>query len=472
MRLGHGGSEGGFSRLCGLSPRLVVAGAMVLLGAARPVAIRHVTVIDATGAPAAADRTVILQGERIAAIGPAAAVRAPKNAVIVNGRGKYLIPGLWDMDVHLWDRENPLPVFVAFGVTGVRDMGSNLARTLEWRNQIETGKAPGPHIITCGPDIDGGDSHDEKLPTLKVRTPTDARRIFDYLYDQQVDFIGILPSLPRFAYLALIEQGRHWGIPIAGALPYPVSAWDAVAARQSSIERLDGLFRACSTEEDELESEWERAFPAGNTAALERIGNRALDTFSEKKADDLLRKCALFGTRQTPVLTSFARAARLDADAMACDARYRYVARAAKAEWTAEREPVSSELLAYRRKQFDRAVDMVRRMRSSGVAILAGSGSGDPLSIPGATLHDELQLLVSAGLTPMEALRSATIEPAKYLGWDDALGTIETGKVADLVLLNANPLDDIANTQKIAVVVLRGKVLGKAQLARILEAVK
>jgi imidazolonepropionase-like amidohydrolase len=440
--------------------------------ASRPLVIRNVTVIDATGAPPQPNRTVVIRGERIAALGSARATPVPKNAVVVNGRGKYLIPGLWDMHVQLWYEENQLPVYAAFGVTGVRDMGSNFARTAAWRAAIEKGTAIGPHVVTSGWALSGGDvPPDEKLPELRVPTPADARRIFDYLYDQNIDFIRILPSVPRFAYFALIEQGRHWGIPIAGDLPDSVSAWDAIAKRQSSIEHLSGLFLACSTDEEELAAEAERAADARNAGALDRIGQRALDTFSEKKAGDLFRKCSLFQTRQVPELTRFARAAKEDSWGGACDSRIVYVPRSIREKWKQPPAP-PDDLLAYRRQLYKKALETVKLMRDSGVAILSGTGTGYPDTIPGATLHDELRLLVRAGLTPMEALQSATIAPARYLGWDDALGTIEKNKVADLVLLDADPLADIGNTQKIAAVVLRGKYLSKARLARILANVK
>ena len=396
----------------------------------------------------------------------------PKHAQVVNASGKFLIPGLWDMDVQLWYEENQLPVYVAFGVTGVRDMGGNFARTSAWRAGIEKGSAIGPHVVTSGWALSGGDNPPgEKLSELRVPTPADARRIFDYLYDQDVDFIRILPSVPRFAYFALLEQGRHWGIPVAGDLPDSISAWEAIAKRQSSIERLSRVFLACSTDEDELETEAERAAGARNQAALDRIESRALDTFSENKARELLGKCALFQTRLTPELTRFAREARQGSGESACDSRMAFVPRSIREQWKRTAE-APEDALAYRRRVYAKALELVKLMRQSGVAILAGTGTGDPDTIPGATLHDELRLLVRAGLTPMEALQSATITPARYLGWDDALGTIEKGKVADLVLLDADPLVDIANTEKIAGVILRGKYLPKTRLARILADVR
>ncbi|HLJ15121.1 MAG TPA: amidohydrolase family protein [Bryobacteraceae bacterium] len=441
------------------------------LAATRLVAVRNVTVIDVAGSRTLPERTLIIQGERIASIGPARSTPIPQNAQVVNGQGKYLIPGLWDMHVHLWHEENQLPVYVAFGVTGVRDMGSNFLKTQQWRAEIEKGKAIGPHIVTPGAALNGDDLHDEKLPILRVQTPADARRIFDYLYDQNVDFIRILPSLPRFAYFALTEQGRHWGVPIAGDLPFSVSVAEAITNRQSSIEHLSRMFLACSAEAEELEIEAERAALAGNAAALERIENRALDTFSETKAQELLQRCALFETRQVPELTRFERAAS-DSAEIECDPRVSFVPRSVRNQWKRVGRRLSSDDLAYRHKRYEKALEMVRVMERYHVGIMAGTDTGNPDTIPGATLHDELRLLVQAGLTPMEALRSATVVPAKYLGWDDALGTVEKGKVADLVLLNADPLADIANTQKIAGVFLRGRYLSKTELIHILSSVK
>lgn len=430
---------------------------------AATLAIRHVTLIDMTGGPVLEDRTVVVNGERIAQIGPAATTTIPKDAIVVDGAGKYLIPGLWDMHVHLWHRENLLPLYAAFGITGVRDMGSDFERTKTWREKIETGKAIGPRIVTCGPVLSSRDSGDEKLPTIVVNTPRDARKAFDQLYDMDVDFIKVL-SIPRDAYFALAEQSRHWKVPFAGHVPQTVTAWEAMSELQASMEHLLGLFLSCSSEEAKLRA-----------LSPDKIGTRMLDTFSEAKALEILARSAQYGTRQTPTLTFWMRTTHADDDHLTADPRLKYVPESIRKTWPDPRKE-ASRLSDIDRAELGRqlvlAFRMVGLMPQSEVQILAGTDTGDPYTIPGATLHDELELLVKAGLTPLQALKSATVAPAKFLHQEDTTGTIEKGKVADLVLLQDSPLENIANTQSIAAVVLRGKYLPRQKLDEILAAAK
>jgi imidazolonepropionase-like amidohydrolase len=361
--------------------------ALQVAGTGATFAIRDVTVIDGTGAPAVQHQVIVVRGERIAGIGTAPQV--PADAVITNGAGKYAIPGLWDMHVHLWDEKNVLPEYVQNGITGVRDMGSNFERTKRWRAAIESGSAVGPHVVTCGSPLDGQPSTEPKLPVLVVVTPDDARKNFDRLDFMGVDFIKVLSGLPREAYFALAERSRQWHKPFAGHLPKDVSAEEAVEARQASIEHLFG-------------------FPVGD----------------EKRSRAVLSQCALFGTRIVPSLTLWRRMAAEDKNA--ADALPKIDA-------------------------------VVRNARDAGAAIMAGTDTGDPGTIPGVTLHDELDLLVKAGLTPMEALQSATSEPARFLGREKVLGTLKPGMLADIVLLDANPLEDIRNTRRVAGVWVRGR---------------
>src|SRR5205085_1633221 len=141
----------------------------------------------------------------------AANIRPPSAAEVIEGRGRYMIPGLWDMHVHLWYKENQFPMFLAWGVTGVRDMGSDLAQVKHWRGQIKSGELLGPHIETCGPAVDGFPSDDARLPVIMVRTPAEARSTYDQLEQTlNVDFVKVLSRLPRDAYFALIERARKW----------------------------------------------------------------------------------------------------------------------------------------------------------------------------------------------------------------------------------------------------------------------
>ena len=396
-----------------------------LLDAAKlPIAIVDVTVVDVQTAALHPHQTVVVSGDRISSIGG----HAPAGARIVNGRGKYLIPGLWAMHVHLGYAQNPLPTFIAVGVTGVQDMGSDFKRTSAWRDAIEKGTAVGPHILTPGPPVDGRASDDEKLPVMVAQNATEARAAFDKLWDLNVDFIKVLSGLSRESYLALAEQARHWHVPLEGHIPAAVSAWDAIEARQRSIEHLFGVMKSVSTDEEAI---------------------------------DFFEQCAVRGIAISPTLVLWQRMAHSIDERLKTDARLKYVPESIRQGWP---ELKDDEAGAAIRKQIDRIYRLVSLATRTKIEVLAGTDTGDPYTIPGATLHDELEQLVAAGMTPHQALEAATIVPARFLEWDEQMGTIEKGKVADLVMLEANPLEDIRNTRKIAAVFARGRYFSHRDL--------
>jgi imidazolonepropionase-like amidohydrolase len=412
---------------------LLALAACSLLGAAdRPIAIEDVTVVDVTTASLHPHQTVLIEGERIAATG----ARVPAGARVVRGRGKFLIPGLWDMHVHLWYKENQLPLFIAFGVTGVRDMGSDFERTSAWRAAIEKGEAIGPHIVTSGPVVDGEAADNGNLPVIVARNGPEARRAFDRLWNMNVDFIRVGRDLPFDSYMAIAELARHWDLPIEGQIPNRVPARQAIEARQASIEHLDGVTHAVSTDDE------------------------AIAFFED---------CALHGVSLSPTLVKWQRMAHQNDAALQNDPRLRYVPASIRKGWP---KLASDDDVREIRKQRDNIYRLVSLATQTKVQVLAGTDTGDPYTIPGATLDDELEQLVAAGMTPHQALEAATIGPARFLGWDDNMGSIETGKVADLVLLDANPLDDIRNVRKVAAVFARGRYFSRPGLDAILGGAK
>lgn len=399
-----------------------------------PIAIQDVSIIDIGASTVHAHMTVVIDGDKIKSITPNATASVPANARKILGTGKFLIPGLWDMHVHLGYLEKQLPVFVAFGVTGVQDMGSDFEKTSAWRAAIESGKAIGPHIVTSGPPVNGVPSDDAKLPVIVAKTPEEARKAFDRLYDMDVDFIKVLSGLSADSYFALAEQARHWHMRFVGHIPASISAWDALESRQSSIEHMFGMMKSVATDEEALR---------------------------------FYEKCTLYGTRISPTLVLWQRMAHMADDKLASDPRLKYVPDAVHKEWPALKDEGNEPL----KKQIEGIYKLVGLTTRTKVEVLAGTDTGDPWTIPGATLHDELEQLVAAGLSPHQALAAATIAPARFLDWEEAMGTIENGKVADLVMLDANPLTDIRNTRKIAAVFARGKYYSRQNLDTILNAV-
>ena len=385
--------------------------------------LRDVMVIDLSTGTVLAKRSILIHGDKIAAMGTA--IVAPKDAQIVDGAGKFAIPGLWDMHVHLTDKEQ-LPMFLSYGITGVRDMGSDFDVVKQWRDGVQRGVLMGPHIETSGPAFDGFPADNPKLPVSFVRDPHEARTVFDRLDDQGVDFISVFPRLPRDAYFALAERARKYYSTVSGPVPATVSLLEAIDARQKTIDRMFGVLLACSTEEQKLRPIRSLALERRDREGFQGSEIAAMNSFSAEKAHLVFKRMALYDTRSVPMLVAL------------------------------DSSPQATGL-------YDTLVRLLMLMHQDGVGVLAGTDAGQGTLHPGEGLHRELELLVAAGFSPAEALRSATLEPAKYLDATESLGAIEQGKLADLVLLDANPLSDIRNTRKIAAVVLGGKYIPKVR---------
>lgn len=439
--------------------------------------IRDVTLIDATGAPARPHTSVTITGERITSIVPAPSARIPAGAQVIEGKGKFLIPGLWDMHVHLWEKQNLLPLYIAAGVTGVRDMGSNFATTTKWRKSIAAGAAIGPRIVTSGPAVMGPNLSTGKLSVIRISTPAEGQHAASILDDQNVDFIKILSNVPHDAYVSLAYRARLLRLPFAGHLPDAVTMDEAIDARQRSMEHLFGLPLACSSQEGDLRRRRAEAIASKDDKALENISRQIDETYDEKKAASLFQRFIRFDVWQVPSLTLRERMALIGLDHLTTDPRLKYIPAAVRKTWMQEdpRDELSKTSAAdleRGKRDFARCLELVGAMRRAGVPMLAGTDTGDPFVLPGFALHDELALLVRAGMKPLEALQSATRNPARFLGMEATLGTIQKGKIADLVLLLANPLDDIRNTRQIATVIVRGKPFPRERLNELLQSME
>ena len=443
--------------------RKLLAGAILATVAAAaepaPLALTHVTVIDGSGARAQPDLTVVIAGDRITSMGNKAPV--PPGARVVNARGKFLIPGLWDMHAHLvgWGKQIGPPLYVANGVTGIRDMGERDAETIfAWRKEIMAGSLIGPRIVAAGLMVDGPTGYPMRIT---VKNPPEARAAVDSLKNRGADFIKVHYHLSRDSYFAVADESRRLGLSFAGHVPADVPAREASAAGQKSIEHLNEsqLLIDCSSQEADL-----RAGKGG----LQKY----LDTYDAQKCQALFELFRRNGTWQTPTLVMLRALAYLDEADPFGDPRSKYVNQDVKAFWHGMIDtflkPRTQHDWAISKKVFLKDMEVVAAMRRAGVELLAGTDVGIPSIYPGFSLHDELTLLVEAGLSPMEALQTATRNPAKFLGQLDSLGTIQAGKIADLVLLDANPLDDIRNTRKIAAVIANGKLIPQTELRAML----
>src|SRR6266478_2981555 len=379
------------------------------------IVIIHATVINPSTFSVLTNRTVVIASDQITSVSDAAKFRLPKNARVIDATGQYLIPGLWDMHVHSafgdWfpgGREIILPLFIANGVTGVRDMGGDIPVLFAWRKQIAAGKIIGPRMIISGPMLDAL-LPDGKLrfpSSIAVTTPESAVAAVDLLKAQGVDFIKVQSVISRDAYLAAAAEAHKVGLPIVGHVPDKVRIAETIAAGQKSIEHLMGSFEGCSTEEDKF------IRGEGDLKLL-------LATQDQQKCDALIRALAKSQTWQVPTLAWQRGGTFLDQRDLKHDPLDKYV----PAYW--------------REVTWKRFTDEM---------------------MPGLSLHDELANFVEAGFTPMESLQTATSLPAKFLGMESSYGSVETGKIAELVLLAANPLEDIHNKRRITAVIANGRL--------------
>lgn len=418
--------------------------AAVLLAGCRPAAppgllIDNVTVVDARPSTPLAGRAVLVAGERIERVAAAGSLRPGRGTRVVDGTGLYLVPGLWDMHTHaLWEpffSGGYLALFVAHGVTGIRDMGGTLEVLQRLRDPR---RRPGvePRVVAAGPGLDGVASDPRALVT--VSSAEEARARVAENAAAGADFVKVYLQLPEEVYRAILDEAARHGLPVAGHVPLSVDAATAAEDGFLSIEHMQA----------EIGGYCDPA-PQGDCPALfelfRRLGTWQVPTLAVRRSRAYLDDPRVFeaaALAQAPpyLLAEWGsvRAERLaEMDAAALDA--------VRGRWYAERR-LAAALVA------------------AEVPVLAGSDAGELYSLAGAGLHDELDLLVEAGMTPRQALSAATLGPAEYLGETDTLGTVEPGRRADLVLLEADPLESIANLRRIHAVVLGGRLLDRAEL--------
>jgi imidazolonepropionase-like amidohydrolase len=465
--------------------------AICLFGCSKPagsvLAITHVTVIDATGAPARPDMTVLITDRKVAVVGGFSSVSIPRNAQIIDASGKFLIPGLVDAHLHLTDAGEPsgsreffLPLLLANGITTVRDMGGYLESLVPLRRDIRQGKRLGPQIFFAGPYLDG--SPPSFQPSLVVTNAVEAAEDVHTLVQQGVDFIKVQSILSRDAYFAIAQAVRREHITFVGHVPDRVTAAEASDAGQKSVEHLTGVLRACSSEEPRLVREQFQAGPKNATpesshAREMKWERELLQTYSNKQAGALLAKFVHNQTWQVPTLILLRNDAYPGPETDSPDdPLLQFVPRSIAAQWKQVRltqdKLFSASDFELREKLLAQSMHVVALMQSSGVPILAGTDSAAPYVIPGFALHEELALLVKAGLSPMQALAAATKNPADFLGKNGTQGAIEAGKNADLLLLDSDPLEDIRNTRRIRAVILRGRLLDRSTLDKFLSSVQ
>jgi imidazolonepropionase-like amidohydrolase len=439
--------------------------------------VTHITVIDAIGNTTRPDQSVVILDGRITANGPSARIKVPKGARVVDAHGKFLIPGLWDMHVHIaglnadpaWSKQVLLPLLLANGITGVRDMGGDLEALLAWKRETENGTLLGPHIVACGPFLVGsGQKTAEQVP---VANPDQARAAVRELKRRGAEFIKVISVPSKEVFFAIADEAKKQNIPFAGHLPFQVSAQQASDAGMRSIEHLlySAFSLSFSSKEDDLRSRLVAAEEKGDSVAWEQIAHESDATYDQEKAAKLFETLKRNRTWVTPTLASLDLTAHPEQWSVD-DPQLAFVPPSMAKQWRDSfQDAAMKERAAWLARQAANDWRLTGELHRAGIPVLAGSDSLDPFVFPGESLHRELEELVRAGLRPSEALRSATAGVAQFLGRESDLGTVDVGKLADLVVLDGSPLENIANTERVNAVVRRGVYLDRAALDQLLS---
>lgn len=445
-------------------------------------AITHVAVIDPAIGKPRPDTTVVIRGRLIEAVLRAKEFKPSPSVKIVDGTGKFVIPGLWDMHMHFRDAKRDLEMDIANGVLGVRNMGGAAKDVFPLRDAIAHGQQLGPKIVACGPIVDGPNSWSNPQFTISVKNADEARAAVDSLRSQGSDCIKVYDGLSRESYFAIIAEAKKLELPVVGHLPSAISVREASDAGQRTIEHGMALAGGSTVENDYIQrrmdqSAFQEALRTKNFALIPaKIAadqSMMLDHFSQELADEAYSRFAKNHTFLTPTLVTEHALAFIDDLSEEHDPRTQYVAPQELAGWkpangllTKYRTP---EYIAMRKREYAKFLEEVRHAQALGVHLLAGTDITIPYTFPGFSVHDELKIFVEAGLTPMQALETATTNPALLLGLSKKWGRIEPGYSANLVLLDADPMKNIANTTKINSVVVNGRMLDRKQLDQMLE---
>lgn len=445
-----------------------------------PLVIAHVTVVDIQTSTLVPDQTVLVDSGRITAIGTDGSVALPPTAVILDGKGKYLLPALWDMHTHVYAFSPllDLPLYIAFGVTNLRDMQgcpqpddpfiACPEDKRRWTAEALSGERVAPRIAASTSFMANGPSTLNRLKSAPrffgTATPDEAREFVRH-FAGRVDAIKIYDRLPREAYFALVDEAHRLNVDVVGHRPHAVSGIEA-AARQKSIEHARFILH--------------ESFP-GSAALRARAGTaqwredrrRMLDEHDPQMAQAIFEAMKRNGTWYVPTHLTRWVDAYADDPAVREDPLLRYLHPLMKRQWledvdsTLANDP-SPEARETYRDFYRKGLELTGAAHRAGVKILAGTD----YIVAGADLHRELERLVAAGLTPAEALRAATLAPAEYFGQEAQYGSVAPGKTADLLLLNANPLEDIRNSTRIDGVIFNGNLYDRAALDRISDHVQ
>ena len=459
-----------------------------LVAALHATVVRDVTIVDVEHGVLQPHKSVVIEGGRIISV-TAAPGKAVVGADVVDGQGKFLIPGMWDMHSHITHPEVDMPAYLANGVLGLRSMGGVEDKVFAWKKALDDGTLFGPRAFVSGPILDGPTGPVEPASYGdRVANAEEARREVDRLKVKGADFIKVYDGLSRESYFAIAEETKKVGMRFAGHVPASITILEAVHAGQQSIEHgIEGRGESTSEEDlmdPKLKSDYmAEAMRTKNYSLIpEGIaaeGKVQLDHFSQERADALYRTLASSGTYLCPTLGVQYWIAYGDELAKRHDPREAFIDPKTLIYWqpsvnmlTRYRTPAYEEWVKVR---YTKHLEQIARQQAAGVQFLTGTDLTVPYTYPGSSVHDEIKLFVKAGLTPLQALQASTTHPVEFFGLQRTLGSVTAGKMAEMVLLDGDPLRDIDSVNHISAVMTHGRLLRKpeleAMLARAVRAV-
>lgn len=442
------------------------------------VVVRNATVIDVQTGALHPSQTIVVEGTRIKNVGDAAQVAVPKGAATIDGSGRFVIPGLWDMHVHATGPGIAplfLPVLVANGITGVREMFGTFRWYADSRELAKRGDIVMPRLVGSGHILDG---KPQIWQSVEVADAAQARRAVDSLARGGADFIKVYSRLTPDEFRAAADEAKKHNLSFAGHVPTLVSVDEALSLGMASIEHLQMFTTACSSQEEALRSALLDAVasPKGwdSAGVIQRLQLPVLlQSFDRDRCAALAKRVAASNTWMVPTVVVLHSTAYLDDPSLQRDPRLQYIPPFFKTGWNPANDfrfrTVTPEGWALRKRIFDEQLQILRILHDAGAKFLAGTDLSNPYLYPGFSLYDELAYFTKNGFSNLEALQAATINPARFLRATDSLGTVAEGKLADLVVLDANPLIDIGNIARVDAVIANGVLIDAARRQKILK---
>lgn len=446
------------------------------------ICIQNITTVDPTDGARDA-QTVIIKNGKILKVTPTAELKLSEKNQIIDGTGKFLIPGLWDAHVHFAYMDYLAPrmfdLFLLYGITSVRDTGGEIMFVKKWKDAALANPTDAPRVMIAGPLIDGMpnvyDGSDPGHPPLSIGSGSveALEKLVHKLDSLDVDFLKAYEMLTPEQYYKLMEMAKRLGYKVTGHVPLSMDVTGASNAGLNSMEHMRNMELSCASNAEELLIQRHAMLKKGQNMPGGELRSRihaaqretAVTNYDEKKADEIIQVLLKNQTWQIPTLTLNTSQARPPYARPEWQESFEYLPDTTRDRWRAilkagEAQPASP----FRQKYSQWMMAMAGKIHKAGVPMMAGTDTPIAFLTPGLSLHEELASLVEAGLSPQEALKTATVNPAAYFGMENELGSLRETQWADLLILSANPLVDIRNTQRIEGVIKQGKFFGKNEL--------